>query len=64
MNTTIITTTVDSPLGPLTLSAADGVLVGLYMHGQRHAPAGPSDQRRDDAWFCRHHQPTHRLLPG
>ncbi len=52
MNTTTITTTVDSPLGPLTLSAADGVLVGLYMHGQRHAPAGPTDQRRDDAWFA------------
>ena len=22
------------------------------MHGQRHAPAGPTDQRRDDAWFA------------
>ena len=49
--TTTITTTVDSPLGPLTLSAADGFLVRLSMRGQRHVPAEPIDQRRDDAWF-------------
>jgi methylated-DNA-[protein]-cysteine S-methyltransferase len=30
---------VDSPVGPLTLVAADGALVGLYMTGQRHRPA-------------------------
>jgi methylated-DNA-[protein]-cysteine S-methyltransferase len=29
---------VDSPVGPLTLVAADGVLAGLYMVQQRHAP--------------------------
>ncbi|MEV8455313.1 methylated-DNA--[protein]-cysteine S-methyltransferase [Streptomyces sp. NPDC052095] len=32
-------TVVDSPYGPLTLVAADGVLCGLYMTGQRHRPA-------------------------
>ena len=40
-------TTVDSPVGPLTLVAHDGVLSGLYMTGQRHRPAddsfGPED---------------------
>jgi methylated-DNA-[protein]-cysteine S-methyltransferase len=29
---------VDSPVGPLTLVAADGVLAGLYMTEQRHLP--------------------------
>lgn len=32
-------TVTDSPYGPLTLVAADGVLCGLYMVGQRHRPA-------------------------
>lgn len=32
-------TVVDSPYGPLTLVATDGVLSGLYMTGQRHRPA-------------------------
>lgn len=31
-------TVVDSPVGPLTLVADDGALVGLYMDGQRHRP--------------------------
>ena len=48
---TPITTVIDSPLGPLTLSATDGYLVGVYMAGQKHAPPEPSDQRRDDSWF-------------
>ncbi|MFF4850362.1 methylated-DNA--[protein]-cysteine S-methyltransferase [Streptomyces sp. NPDC001194] len=33
---------VDSPYGPLTLVATDGVLSGLYMVGQRHRPAEES----------------------
>ncbi|MEU9720175.1 methylated-DNA--[protein]-cysteine S-methyltransferase [Streptomyces sp. NPDC047976] len=37
-----IHTVVDSPYGPLTLVAADGVLCGLYMTGQRHRPAEES----------------------
>ncbi|MFD9356219.1 methylated-DNA--[protein]-cysteine S-methyltransferase [Streptomyces sp. NPDC060031] len=35
-------TVVDSPYGPLTLVAHDGVLSGLYMTGQRHRPAEES----------------------
>lgn len=31
-------TVVDSPVGPLTLVAADGVLTGVYMDLQRHRP--------------------------
>jgi methylated-DNA-[protein]-cysteine S-methyltransferase len=31
-------TMVDSPVGPLTLAAVDGVLSGLYMNLQRHRP--------------------------
>ncbi|MEV6661893.1 methylated-DNA--[protein]-cysteine S-methyltransferase [Streptomyces nigra] len=40
-------TVIDSPYGPLTLVAEDGVLCGLYMTDQRHRPAeetfGPLD---------------------
>ncbi|WP_329024804.1 methylated-DNA--[protein]-cysteine S-methyltransferase [Streptomyces sp. NBC_00690] len=32
-------TTIESPYGPLTLVATDGVLSGLYMTEQRHRPA-------------------------
>jgi methylated-DNA-[protein]-cysteine S-methyltransferase len=32
-------TVVNSPVGPLTLVASDGALVGLYMDEQRHRPA-------------------------
>ena len=31
-------TVTDSPIGPLTLVAADGVLTGLFMDDQRHRP--------------------------
>jgi methylated-DNA-[protein]-cysteine S-methyltransferase len=31
--------TVPSPVGPLTIVARDGVITGLYMDAQRHAPA-------------------------
>ncbi len=44
-------TTVESPVGVLTLSGSDGVLTGLYMHDQRHAPALPADYVRDDFAF-------------
>ncbi|MDO5629275.1 MAG: methylated-DNA--[protein]-cysteine S-methyltransferase [Mobilicoccus sp.] len=38
--------TLPSPLGPLTLVADDGALVGVYMAGHRHAPTdhGPVDE--------------------
>ncbi|HEY5437746.1 MAG TPA: methylated-DNA--[protein]-cysteine S-methyltransferase [Acidimicrobiales bacterium] len=50
--TTTITTMVDSPVGPLRLTASDGSLTGVYMDGQRHAPMLPDDLGRDDAWFA------------
>ena len=42
MNSTKQHTVVESPYGPLTLVATDGVLSGLYMVGQRHRPAEES----------------------
>lgn len=44
-------TVIDSPYGPLTLVADDGVLCGLYMTGQRHRPAEESFGPRDDTLF-------------
>ena len=41
-------TTIDSPVGPLTLVARGGALVGLYMVGQRHRPAPETFGDRDD----------------
>jgi methylated-DNA-[protein]-cysteine S-methyltransferase len=40
---------VDSPLGPLTLRAEDGVLSGLFMAEHRRGPAPESFGERDDA---------------
>jgi methylated-DNA-[protein]-cysteine S-methyltransferase len=45
----ITTTTMDSPVGTLTLTAVDGRLTGLHMDGQRHAPAASTEWERDDA---------------
>jgi methylated-DNA-[protein]-cysteine S-methyltransferase len=56
-------TIVDSPVGPLTLVAVDGILAGLSMDQQRHAPApetfgvrdpGPFEEaaRQLDAYFA------------
>ncbi len=50
--TTRIVTTIESPIGPLTLTAEDGYLTGLHMHDQRHAPTHVSGAVRDDAWFA------------
>ncbi|MFF4962371.1 methylated-DNA--[protein]-cysteine S-methyltransferase [Streptomyces sp. NPDC001222] len=44
-------TLIDSPYGPLTLVADDGVLCGLYMVGQRHRPAEETFGDRDAAPF-------------
>ncbi|MGA3221577.1 MAG: methylated-DNA--[protein]-cysteine S-methyltransferase [Acidimicrobiales bacterium] len=35
-----LTTTVDSPIGPLTLTAVDGELTGLHMANAAHPPKG------------------------
>ncbi|MDN3268866.1 methylated-DNA--[protein]-cysteine S-methyltransferase [Streptomyces sp. MA15] len=42
-------TVTDSPYGPLTLVADDGVLCGLYMTDQRHRPAEETFGVPDDA---------------
>jgi methylated-DNA-[protein]-cysteine S-methyltransferase len=44
-------TTVDSPIGPLTLMAVDSVLCGLYMVEQRHPPRDEAYGVRDDTAF-------------
>ncbi|MFJ8941939.1 methylated-DNA--[protein]-cysteine S-methyltransferase [Streptomyces sp. NPDC102395] len=45
-------TVIDSPYGPLTLVADDGVLCGLYMTEQRHRPAQDSFGAREDRLFA------------
>ncbi|GGQ91884.1 methylated-DNA--[protein]-cysteine S-methyltransferase [Streptomyces pilosus] len=45
-------TVIDSPYGPLTLVADDGVLCGLYMTDQRHRPAEETFGVADDAGFA------------
>jgi methylated-DNA-[protein]-cysteine S-methyltransferase len=44
-------TMVDSPVGPLTLVAVDGVLAGLYMNLQRHRPSEETFGAPDPAPF-------------
>ncbi|NGO76206.1 methylated-DNA--[protein]-cysteine S-methyltransferase [Streptomyces sp. YC504] len=44
-------TVIDSPYGPLTLVATDGVLSGLYMTDQRHRPAEETFGLPDDSGF-------------
>lgn len=45
-------TVIDSPYGPLTLVATDGVLSGLYMTDQRHRPPEESFGDPDDTPFA------------
>ena len=45
-------TTVDSPIGPLTLMARDGRLTHLVMEDQAHAVVPPPGSRRDDDVFA------------
>jgi methylated-DNA-[protein]-cysteine S-methyltransferase len=45
----VLTTTVDSPIGSLTITAEAGALTGLHMHRQRHFPAIPATAESDDA---------------
>ena len=44
-------TVTDSPIGPLTLVASDGVLTGLFMDDQRHRPGDDRFGARDDRGF-------------
>ncbi|KJY43391.1 cysteine methyltransferase [Streptomyces sp. NRRL B-1568] len=48
----VVHTVIDSPYGPLTLVATDGVLSGLYMTGQRHRPPEESFGDRDEGPFA------------
>ncbi|MFF9201020.1 methylated-DNA--[protein]-cysteine S-methyltransferase [Streptomyces sp. NPDC014986] len=45
-------TVIDSPYGPLTLVADDGVLCGLYMTDQRHRPPQETFGDPDDTPFA------------
>jgi len=49
--TTTWMTVVDSPIGPLTLTARDGRINGLHMQDATHRPTDWSDWKRDDAQF-------------
>ncbi|MFC8089270.1 methylated-DNA--[protein]-cysteine S-methyltransferase [Streptomyces sp. NPDC057301] len=44
-------TLIDSPYGPLTLVAEDGVLCGLFMTDQRHRPPEETFGTRDESLF-------------
>ncbi|GAA5194160.1 methylated-DNA--[protein]-cysteine S-methyltransferase [Rugosimonospora acidiphila] len=46
-------TAIDSPLGTLTMVAADGALAGLYMQRHRHQPPPETFGERDPAPFAR-----------
>ncbi len=46
-----VSTTVDSPVGTITLVAVDGALTGLYLHEQRHAPPAETWGRPDPGAF-------------
>jgi O-6-methylguanine DNA methyltransferase len=49
--TEILTSTIESPIGPLTLVARDGVLTDVSMHDQRHGSPLPHGAITDDPWF-------------
>lgn len=44
-----ITTSMESPIGELTITADGGSLTGIHMHEQRHSPKIPATYKRDDA---------------
>jgi methylated-DNA-[protein]-cysteine S-methyltransferase len=44
-----LSTSMESPIGDLTITAEDGLLTGVHMHEQRHFPAIPASVQRDDA---------------
>ena len=46
-----LTTTIESPIGPLLLSASAGALTGLQMQNQRHFRELPEGAVHDDVWF-------------
>jgi methylated-DNA-[protein]-cysteine S-methyltransferase len=48
---TILATTVDSPVGPLTLTSVEGRLTGLHMLERTHPPKGTENWVEDRAAF-------------
>jgi methylated-DNA-[protein]-cysteine S-methyltransferase len=49
--TETLTSTIESPIGALTLVARDGHLTNVSMVEQRHMTPPPEDAITDDAWF-------------
>jgi methylated-DNA-[protein]-cysteine S-methyltransferase len=47
-----LVTTIDSPIGPLTLMSQDGFLTHLVMEDQSHATSAPPGSIRDDDAFA------------
>jgi len=47
-----LTTTIESPIGPLLLRASRGALTGVQMQNQRHFRELPEGAVHDDAWFA------------
>ena len=45
--TITLTTTVESPVGPLTLTSNEGRLTGLHMAGQAHSPTDRTGWTKD-----------------
>jgi methylated-DNA-[protein]-cysteine S-methyltransferase len=50
--TNVKTTTVDSPVGPLTLTAVDGYLTGLHMADRTHGPRSTEGWESDGRPFA------------
>jgi methylated-DNA-[protein]-cysteine S-methyltransferase len=50
-NAITLTTTVESPVGPLTLTSNEGRLTGLHMAGQAHSPADRTGWTKDAGAF-------------
>ncbi|WP_030313229.1 methylated-DNA--[protein]-cysteine S-methyltransferase [Streptomyces sp. NRRL B-3229] len=57
-------TVIDSPYGPLTLVADDGVLCGLYMTDQRHRPPEESFGEPDASPFREAEEQLHAYFAG
>ncbi|RFU86517.1 methylated-DNA--[protein]-cysteine S-methyltransferase [Streptomyces triticagri] len=57
-------TVIDSPYGPLTLVATDGVLSGLYMTEQRHRPPEETFGDRDPSGFEEATRQLHAYFAG
>ncbi len=63
--TTTRWTSVDSPIGPLLLTASDRGLTGVYMEVHRHGPGGPRlGWERDDAAFATAHRQLDEYFAG